>query len=279
MSTDELNSMTTESREVNQISEEQMQKLKRWNIYAAVLHLITGIVLFGITDRDATAVSVTLFQNVEERGNPALYFPIPRKSYNVILGYFSGVFLLLAAADHFICATFGRRLYEYYLRRSQNHFRWAEYALSASFMHIMIAYLSGITDIHTIYAIYGLTFTTMVFGSEQERNNWRYQGTPEKKSLLPFWYGCIPHIFGWTIICCHFFYAVSKGDPPGFVWAIIFILLILDSTFAINMYLQQKEIGKWRDYYYGELGFMVLSFTAKQLLAWLNYGGTRSLNN
>jgi hypothetical protein len=26
---------------------------------------------------------------------------------------------------------------------------------------------------------------------------------------------------------CYFFQAVSRGDPPGFVWAIIFIIFIL----------------------------------------------------
>lgn len=95
----------------------------------------------------------------------------------------------------------------------------------------------------------------------------------------------------------YFFDGVSNGDPPSFVWAIIFILFTLDSTFAINMYLQQKEvrklragnrqqlkilassylitiisaqIGKWQDYIYGEYAYIVLSLSAKFLLAWIN---------
>jgi hypothetical protein len=55
----------------------------------------------------------------------------------------------------------------------------------------------------------------------------------------------IPHFFGWAVLLCYFFVGVKRGSPPAFVWAIIFILFILDSTFAINQYLQQKEIGKW----------------------------------
>lgn len=60
--------------------------------------------------------------------------------------------------------------------------------------------------------------------------------------------------------------------------AIIIILFVLDGSFALNMYLQLKEIGPFSDYLYGEMGYIILSLTAKQLLAWINFGGTESLN-
>lgn len=70
-----------------------------------------------------------------------------------------------------------------------------------------------------------------------------------------------------------------NGSPPAFVWAIIFILFGLDATFAVVQYLQQKEIGRFKNYLHGEYAFIILSFTSKQLLAWINYGGTNALNN
>jgi hypothetical protein len=36
---------------------------------------------------------------------------------------------------------------------------------------------------------------------------------------------------------------VTEGDPPAFVYAIIFILFIIDATFAINQYWQQREVS------------------------------------
>ncbi len=63
----------------------------------------------------------------------------------------------------------------------------------------------------------------------------------------------IPHFFGWAVLLCYFFVGVKRGSPPAFVWAIIFILFILDSTFAVNQYLQQKEIGKWCVYHFSHL--------------------------
>ena len=58
--------------------------------------------------------------------------------------------------------------------------------------------------------------------------------------LIP---GFIPHAFNWLVIICYFFVGVSRGSPPGFVWAIIFILFILDITFAVNQYYQQQVCG------------------------------------
>eukprot|EP00978_Attheya_sp_CCMP212_P045671 scaffold355660_cov55-Attheya_sp.AAC.2 len=71
----------------------------------------------------------------------------------------------------------------------------------------------------------------------------------------------------------------KTGDPPGFVWAIICILFILDLSFPINQYLQQAGIGPWGKYIYGEVAFCVLFLVSKQLLAWLNFGSTVALNS
>jgi hypothetical protein len=45
-------------------------------------------------------------------------------------------------------------------------------------------------------------------------------------------------------------------------------LFVFFSVFALNMVLQYKRVGKWRDYLYGEKVYIVLSLTAKALLAW-----------
>jgi Heliorhodopsin len=38
--------------------------------------------------------------------------------------------------------------------------------------------------------------------------------------------------------------------------------------FALNMVLQYRRVGPWRDYLFGEKAYIVLSLTAKALLAW-----------
>ena len=37
---------------------------------------------------------------------------------------------------------------------------------------------------------------------------------------------------------------MSKGDPPGFVWSLFFILTILYLLFALNQWLQFKQASR-----------------------------------
>lgn len=66
----------------------------------------------------------------------------------------------------------------------------------------------------------------------------------------------------------------TDGDVPTFVYWIFVSLFIMFNSFAINMYLQYKRVGKWKDYLYGERMYIILSLVAKSLLAWQIFAGT-----
>jgi hypothetical protein len=40
------------------------------------------------------------------------------------------------------------------------------------------------------------------------------------------------------------------------------------------MVLQYKKVGRWKDYLFGERAYIVLSLSAKTVLAWLIWTGT-----
>lgn len=61
---------------------------------------------------------------------------------------------------------------------------------------------------------------------------------------------------------------------PTFVYWISVSIFVFFSCFALNMVLQYKQVGKWRDYLYGERAYIILSLVAKSLLAWQVFGGT-----
>jgi len=65
----------------------------------------------------------------------------------------------------------------------------------------------------------------------------------------------------------------GPGNPPAFVYAIFFSLFVWYGLFALNMWLQYRRIGPWREYLFGEYGYIVLSLTAKSLLAWQVFAG------
>jgi hypothetical protein len=111
-----------------------------------------------------------------------------------------------------------------------------------------------------------------LFGIMMERHN---QTTP-KTDWTSFIFGSIAGIIPWIVIVMYFVAPLSSADakPPAFVYAIIPTIFVFFNVFALNMVLQYKKVGPWKDYLFGERMYIVLSLTAKTVLAWLIFGGT-----
>lgn len=190
------------------------------------------------------------------------------------VGIFSPLFLALAAFNHFCCLYFHDYYLDNILNYRRNPIRWAEYSLSASLMHVHIAMLAGVYDVHLLWGIFGLSAVTMVFGYLAEPTD-----TYQRPSFRAFWFGFVPYLFMWTIIGCYFFTAVNRSPKPvpDFVWSILVIIFILDCAFAVALYCQLKEWSIFSSPLRAEVAFMLLSLVSKQLLCWINFGGTQSL--
>jgi hypothetical protein len=99
--------------------------------------------------------------------------------------------------------------------------------------------------------------------------------TTEKTNWLSYWIGCFAGIIPWLVIAFYFWNSAMNGSrPPAFVYWIFVSIFIFFNSFAINMILQYKKIGPWKDYVYGEWVYIVLSLVAKSLLAWQVFAGT-----
>jgi apolipoprotein N-acyltransferase len=130
-------------------------------------------------------------------------------------------------------------------------------------MIVLISQITGISDIAALLAIFGINACMILFGALQEK----YED-PGKPSWLPFWFGSFAGIIPWIAIAIYVWAPGLTVSPPGFVYGIIVSLFIFFSCFAGNMILQYKKIGPWRNYLYGEKVYIILSLTAKALLAW-----------
>ena len=260
------------------VTASMLRRVRNLNIAALVVQACSGAAIIALTDPDLKYEWFTTFPSLEPpgtNGNPFIE-PTSEKIFAFSTGYLSGAFLLLSALDHFIVCTFGKSAYNNGLKSNYNVFRWAEYSISASLMRIIIALLSGIGDITMLFLIFGLTSCTMLFGLVFELENSGSGRLLSEVRWYSFWIGFIPHFFAWGVIFLYFFETVSRGDPPDFVWSIIFIIFFLDATFAIVLGLQWLGKGIFRNYINGEIAFIILSFTSKNLLAWINFqGGNR----
>ncbi len=195
---------------------------------------------------------------------------------SIPIGAFVSVFLFLSAIAHFLVVLPGiNKFYNTSLEKGINYFRWYEYALSSSVMIVIISMLFGAKDIGTIVAIVGLNATMNLLGLMMELHN----QTTEKTSWTSFVIGSFSGAIPWVVILLYFLGSAVKTPDvldqiPWFVYAIFGTYFVLFNLFPINMVLQYKKVGRWKDYLYGERGYIMLSLVAKSLLAWLVFAGT-----
>ena len=244
-----------------------VQKLRRSNIIAGVLHLSQMIVVLALAN-DFTLPIVARYM----AGPPGTTFADPITLLDAPIGLTVAIFLGLSAFFHFLVASpqfFGR--YSAGLAQQRNYFRWVEYSMSSSVMIVLIALITGVSDVAAIVAIFGANAAMILFGWLQEK----YE-TPGNGGWLPFIFGCIAGIVPWLALI---FYVLSIGGPadtsaPAFVYGIVISIFLFFNSFALVQWLQYKKAGKWSDYLRGERTYITLSLVAKSALAWQIFAST-----
>jgi len=253
------------------MAEEQeikFKKLKNFNLIMGILHLIQGILMLVLSNDFSLPITRGFleFDPVTQTLNPTTV-----EIFSLRLGPLVASFLFMSAIAHLLIATVLYNKYKVNLAKGINKYRWYEYSISASIMIVAIAMLAGIYDIGAILLIFFLNAMMIFFGLEMEVLN---QYT-DKTNWTPFIIGCVAGLIPWIVIAIHLLGAGGNGGgPPDFVYWIYLSIAIFFNSFAINMVLQYKKIGKWKDYLYGERMYIVLSLVAKSALAWQVFAGT-----
>ena len=244
------------------------KNLQRWNLSMAVLHAIQGIIVLAISKSFAVPISGTYLQL-----NSATQHlePTTKTLFNLQLPWLIAAFFFLSATAHLFVATVHRNRYEHNLKLGINKARWVEYSLSASIMMVAIATLVGVYDLSSLVMIFALISFMNLMGLVMEVHN----QTTAKTNWLSYLIGCLSGIVPWAIIAFYMWLGAHEGSrAPTFVYWIFVSIFLFFSCFAVNMILQYKKIGPWKDYVYGERVYMILSLVAKSLLAWQVFAGT-----
>jgi hypothetical protein len=264
-----MSAQPVKSVNISDNNEVKFSKLRRFNLIMGFMHLIQGVFMWVVSN-ETTYPIYTNFLNLDL--DTFSLRPNPELLYELRFGPAVAVFLLLSAVAHFYLSTVGFPKYVANLKKGMNPVRFYEYALSSSLMIVLIGMLTGIWDLGAIILIFGINAMMNLFGIMMEYHN---QYT-ERTNWTAFIYGSIAGILPWIVIFIYFVGAVNSGEgkPPDFVYAIIPTLFVFFNIFAINMVLQYKKVGRWADYLYGERVYIILSLSAKTVLAWLIFAGT-----
>jgi Heliorhodopsin len=264
------------------VTPERARSLRVFNAVMGALHLVSGAAMVALSTDFTLPVSVFALGGPPgtplENGTLAGILDVP-------LAWATASFLFLSAFFHFLIASpWGFPRYVGELERGRNRFRWVEYALSSTLMIVLIALVTGITDLAALIGIAVANVAMILFGWLMEvSNNGLMHGRDQSPARgqrawwTPFWFGCVAGIGPWLAIAAYLWASIVVLDgqgPPGFVWGILISLFVLFNTFALNQWLQYRQVGRWSDYLFGEWQYVILSLVAKSVLAWQIFANT-----
>lgn len=255
--------MTAPTATASGVTPERLRNLRRWNLGLTLLHAAQAVAVLIL----ATDFAITVTSSFPQ-GPPGTEAPAPESLFDVRIGWAIAVFLLLAALDHLLTGTVGRRTYEADLRGGINRFRWVEYSFSATIMVLLISMYAGITGINALIAIAGANVAMILFGWLQEQMN---PPGRTRTTMLAFWFGTLAGLAPWVAIAVNF---AGADEVPGFVYGIFVVQAVFFFSFGLNQWLQYRGVGPWTDYAFGEKAYLVLSLGAKSALAWQIFGGS-----
>lgn len=245
------------------------KNLRVYNIVMGVFHLLQSILMFLLSNDFSLPINTSYLKFNTETFTLQ---PLLQNVGDLRVGYLVALFLLLSSIAHFTISL--PKVYEWYianLKKGINYARWYEYSISSSVMIIVIAMLVGVYDLSTLLLIFFMNTMMILFGLVMELHN----QTTKKTDWTSYIFGCIAGALPWVVVALYLF---GSGDgenkAPDFVYWIFFSIFLFFNTFAVNMVLQYKKIGKWSDYTYGEKVYILLSLVAKSLLAWQVFAGT-----
>lgn len=253
--------------------------LKKLNIGAGIFLFAQGIlmlVLGYLLDWSRDIYTFYLkFKIISLFPFQAQVLPDPQVAYTVTnLGAVLSSFLLISGIALLLIAFVVNKKYVENLKKGMNPYRWYEYAITSSLMLVIIATFVGVWDLWSLVMIFVLNAVMIFCGLLMEKINFYTKKTDWSAYLL----GCLSGFIPWVVLAAYFIAALgsSETNPPAFVYSILLIYFIMFNTFSINMILQYAGVSKWKDYLYGERVYILLSFIAKTILAWLVFVGVFS---
>jgi hypothetical protein len=141
------------------------KKIRNYNLIAGFFHLAQMVVVLVLSS-DFTLPIVARYA----AGPPGSDFAEPITLLDAPIGLTVAIFLGLSAFFHFLVASpqfFSR--YAAGLAAHRNYFRWVEYSISSSVMIVLIALITGVSDVVAIICLFGVNASMILFGWLQEK--------------------------------------------------------------------------------------------------------------
>lgn len=262
----------------NSRSATQSNTLWALHVGAMVLHFGQFIVVLALTFTDRVpskqggvplTISTVRWSDQVDGGGHFIATTLEAITVNLI--WMIAVFLFLAGFDHgYVAWKAYRSPTPGEIEKTGSRARLVEYSVSGSLVAVAIAIEAGIRDVYALTGLFSSMWSCMIFGLLAEV-------LAELNSSTWTWYahlaGWVPFGLSYGLILASFIIANMNSDKqaPSFVYGIVVGEFLIFFTFGImQTYYLWFRTPSAR--YQSEIGFLILSFVAKTMLAWLVLG-------
>lgn len=148
-----------------------------------------------------------------------------------------------------------------------NWLRWTEYAVTASCMNVLVAYLCGLQSQPVLVLVGVIVAAMMLLGYGLER----YRSDDGAGLVM----GAAWFLFAglWITIGVSFIESSRDTAMPDFVYAVVFTMAACFVSFGLVAWYDFRNTRTAADFRRVNVYYVFLSLLAKQLLTWLVYGG------
>lgn len=282
------------------------------NYVVAVFHLASAVTLSWLAFRNenkweapVNTVQSVWYRTTSNDCSPSdpcyLDFITRRLDTNIPVAALAALFGVVSGAGHGLVLILDDADLESFcigVYSGRNRFRWADYAISSSIMIVVIATVTGVSEVYVLSTVALLQSFLMVISAVAEDEFSRFSRESFERGAFLFGVSFFVYLFGvWGPIIGQFYdrsapaastvlidtntYATQIDEPPSWVNIIVWGLFAVFTSFGIvmaiyNLIFQSKT---QRKYAQQELAYMSLSLIAKTLLHWTLYFGIASRSN
>jgi hypothetical protein len=247
-----------------------MKTLKKFNFKMSLAHFVQGtiMVLLAVFITDLQDFQPEILANYMSLSEAGEVITVSKVLFKLPFAFVTTGFIFLSAFFHLLIVIFNKT-YMNQIKRGYNKFRWFEYALSSSLLIVLLAILFGVRDIQSLTIIFIANAVMNLLGLEMELQHQFFL----TKRFSAYNLGWIIGLAPWAVIMMYLIFSPGLDLIPWFAWASIIAYFAFFNSFALNMFLQYKRIGKWKDYVFGERVYVWLSLIAKSTIAWIVFSG------
>ncbi len=240
--------------------------LKIWNLVLAAAHAIqAGLILWLANHATLPVTSSYVTTDSLSSSDGNILAPAVRNITDVRIAYVISVMFGLFALTHLVSATIAKDRYDSDIKQQFNRLRWFGFALGGAALMVLLAMITGISDLASLVMIGGLTAIASLSALA-----WEYaHHVTDRASRLSGWVALIAWglpwvVFGRFILDSSRFGEVNLNNST---YVLLGSMFIVSGFAALYSWISRSR----DDYVYTEKVYMLIAAVAATATAWQIY--------